>query len=216
VTAVSPRTAVRRHPEPCVYEHEALDAILDEAVTFHVVFLVDGQPFVIPTVHARVGGLLYLHGSAASRMLRTLGKGVDICVTATLLDGVVLARSVYKSSLNYRSVVVGRANKLEDEIEQRFALEAVVEHVAPGRPLDARPPSDEELKATTVLSLPIHSASAKIRSAPPEDFERDLDLPLSAGAIPVALTAETPLTADRVPRGVPIFRYANYKRPVLQ
>jgi uncharacterized protein len=212
------RTRVRRHPERGRYEREAVDAILDEALFCHVGFTFEGQPVVLPTIHARFGDVLYLHGSPASRMLRELAEGVDVCVAATLVDGVVLARSVYKSSLNYRSAVVfGRALKVEDEVEQRLALEAVVEHVAPGRPLDARSPSDEELKATTVLSLPIDEASAKIRSGPPEDFERDLDLPLWAGVIPLALTAGNAVTAERVPRGIPIPRYAShYRRPVLQ
>jgi nitroimidazol reductase NimA-like FMN-containing flavoprotein (pyridoxamine 5'-phosphate oxidase superfamily) len=214
VTAVSPRTAVRRHPERGVYDREAIDAILDEAVMCHVGFIVDGQPFVIPTIHARVGGLLYLHGSPASRMLRTLAEGVDVCVTATLLDGVVLARSVYKSSLNYRSaVVLGRARAVDNGNEKRVALEAVVEHVATGRSADARPPSDEELAATTVLALPIDEASAKVRTGPPGDFDRDLELPIWAGVIPLSVAAGIPETDSRVPAGVEVPPYATgYRR----
>src|SRR5205085_6921836 len=141
----SERIGVRRHPERGSYERPVIEAILDEAVVRHVGFLVDGQPFVIPTIHARVGDTLYLHGSPASRMLRQLAGGVDVCVTATIVDGVVLARSVYKSSLNYRSaVVLGRARKVEDTDEKRLALEAVVEHVASGRSTEARAPNDEE------------------------------------------------------------------------
>src|SRR5437764_6041609 len=133
------RTRVRRHPERGAYEREPIDVILDEALICHVGFVVDGQPFVIPTIHARVDDVLYLHGSPASRMLRTLRDGVDVCVTVTLLDGIVLARSVYKSSLNYRSaVVLGRARAVDSGSEKRVALEAVVEHVAPGRSADAR------------------------------------------------------------------------------
>src|SRR5436853_1207420 len=171
----TPRTTVRRLAARAVYDRRAVYAILDEALICHVGFAVEGQPFVIPTIHARVGDTLYLHGSPASRMLRELSGSVEVCVTATLLDGVVLARSVYKSSLNYRSAVVfGRARKVEDGEEKRLALEAVVEHVAPGRSNEARAPSDEELKATLVLALEIDQASAKIRSGPPQDFEHDI------------------------------------------
>jgi uncharacterized protein len=212
---MSERTRVRRHPERAAYEREAIDAILDEAVVCHVGFVVDGQPFVIPTIHARVGDTLYLHGSPASRMLRRLAGGVDVCVTATLLDGVVLARSVYKSSLNYRSaVVLGHARKVEDPAEKRRALTAVVEHVASGRSRDARAPNDEELSATLVLGLAIEEASAKMRSGPPKDFEHDLDLPIWAGVIPIRLKTEQPETAKQVPAGVAVPSYAmNYERP---
>jgi nitroimidazol reductase NimA-like FMN-containing flavoprotein (pyridoxamine 5'-phosphate oxidase superfamily) len=215
VTAVSARSRVRRHPERGVYDREAIEAILDEAVICHVGFVVDEQPFVIPTIHARVGGLLYLHGSPASRMLRTLTDGVEVCVTATLLDGVVLARSVYKSSLNYRSaVVLGRARLVDELDEKRLALEAVVEHVASGRSRDARPPSTEELQATTVLALRIDEASAKVRTGPPGDFDHDLELEIWAGVIPLRLTAGTPETEARVPAGVEVPAYASdYRRP---
>jgi nitroimidazol reductase NimA-like FMN-containing flavoprotein (pyridoxamine 5'-phosphate oxidase superfamily) len=212
---MSERARVRRHPERGVYEREAINAILDEAVFCHVGFVVDVQPFVIPTIHARVGDALYLHGSPASRMLRELAQGVDVCVTATLLDGVVLASSVYKSSLNYRSaVVLGRAVKVEDADEKRFALEAVVEHVAAGRSREARAPSDEELKATTVLALAIDEVSAKMRTGPPTDFEHDLDLPIWAGVLPLRLVAGEPETAEHVPPGVRLPPYvSDYQRP---
>jgi len=217
VTELSPLIAVRRHPERGIYERAAIDAILDEALICHVGFAVDEQPFVIPTIHARVVNTLYLHGSPASRMLRQLASGVDVCVTATIVDGVVLARSVYKSSLNYRSaVVLGRARKVEDADEKRLALEAVVEHVAAGRSRDARAPNDEELKATLVLALQIDEASAKLRSGPPKDFEDDLALPIWAGIIPLQLTAKAPQTAERVPGGVAVPDYASdYRRPSL-
>jgi uncharacterized protein len=215
VTQLSSRIAVRRHPERGIYERAAIDAILDEALVCHVGFAVDGQPFVIPTIHARVGDTLYLHGSPASRMLRRLAGAVEVCVTATLLDGVVLARSVYKSSLNYRSaVVLGRARKVEDADEKRLALEAVVEHVAAGRSREARPPNDEELKATLVLALRIDAASAKMRSGPPADFEHDLDLPIWAGVVPLGLGVGEPETAEQVPEGVAVPGYASgYQRP---
>lgn len=216
MTEVSPQIRVRRHPERGIYDRAAIDAILDEALVCHAGFAVDGQPFVIPTIHARVGDTLYLHGSPASRMLRQLAGGVDICVTATLLDGIVLARSVYKSSLNYRSaVVLGHARKVEDSDEKRLALEAVVEHVAPGRSREARAPNGDELKATLVLALEIDEASAKVRSGPPKDFEHDLDLPIWAGAIPLGLSALPPETADRVPARVAVPDYAEkYRRPL--
>ena len=198
MTAVSARSRVRRHLERGAYDRAAIDAILDEAVICHVGFVVDKQPFVIPTIHAHVGGLLYLHGSSASRMLRTLTDGFDVCVTASLLDGVVLARSVYKSSLNYRSaVVLGQACPVDERNEKLLALEAVVGHVAPGRSRDARPPSDDELQATTVLALRIDEASAKVRTGPPGDFDHDLELAIWAGVIPLRLAAGTPETEPR-------------------
>jgi uncharacterized protein len=197
------RTRVRRHPERGVYERAAIDAILDEALFCDIGFVVDGQPFVIPAIHARVGDLLYLHGSPASRMLRELGGGVEVCVTATLLDGIVLARSVYNHSLNYRSaVILGRARAVEEREEKLTALTAVVEHVVAGRSRHARPPSPKELAGTKVLALPIDEASAKIRSGPPKDFDEDLELPIWAGVIPLRLVAGEPLTAERVPDGV--------------
>ena len=188
--ASTDRMRVRRHPERGVYERGPIDAILDEALICHVGFVVEGQPFVIPTIHARAGDVLYLHGSPASRMLRTLRDGVDMCVTATLLDGIVLARSVYNSSMNYRSaVVVGCAREVVDADEKLAALETIVEHMAPGRWSDARQPTQGELDGTTVLALALDEASAKVREGPPSDFERDMDLPIWAGVIPLRLEA---------------------------
>jgi nitroimidazol reductase NimA-like FMN-containing flavoprotein (pyridoxamine 5'-phosphate oxidase superfamily) len=215
VTGVSPRSIVRRHPERGVYDRDAIDAVLDEALFCHVGFVCDAQPFVIPTIHARVGDLLYLHGSPASRMLRELGSGIDVCVTATLLDGLVVARSVYHHSLNYRSaVVLGHAHAVEGLEEKRAALEAVVEHVVPGRSRDARAPTDKELAGTTVLALEIDEASAKVRVGPPSDFDADVELPIWAGVIPLSLTAGAPVSEERVPAGVPVPAYASaYRRP---
>ena len=212
---MSERMRLRRHPERGVRERAAIDAILDEALFCHVGFVDAGQPFVIPTIHARAGNLLYLHGSPASRMLRELGGGVEICVTATLLDGVVLARAVYNHSLNYRSaVVLGRARSVEDEREKLAALAAIVEHVVAGRSLDARAPSAKELAASKVLALPIGEASAKVRYGPPKDFDDDLGLPVWAGVIPLRLVAGEPLTEERVPAGVAVPGYAReYQRP---
>ena len=187
------RTEVTRHPERGVYDREAIDRILDEALICHVGFVHDGHPFVIPTIHARFGDTLFIHGSPASRMLKQLAEGVDVCVTVTLLDGLVLARSVYNHSMNYRSVVVlGRARLLRDPAEKLAALEAVVEHLVPGRWEDARQPTEKELAGTLVLALPLDEASAKVRTGPPSDFEADLELPVWAGVIPVALQAGTP------------------------
>jgi uncharacterized protein len=193
------RTRVKRHPERGVYERGPIDAILDEALICHVGFVVDGQPFVIPTIHARAGDVLYLHGSSASRMLRTVGGGVDVCVTVTLLDGIVLARSVYNHSMNYRSaVVLGRARLLEGD-EKLAALETVVEHIVPGRWAEARHPNRKELKATSVLALPLDEASAKIRTGPPTDFDEDLELPIWTGVIPLRLVADSAKSTDGLP-----------------
>jgi nitroimidazol reductase NimA-like FMN-containing flavoprotein (pyridoxamine 5'-phosphate oxidase superfamily) len=198
--ASTDRTRVRRHPERGVYDRGPIDAILDEALICHVGFVVEGQPFVIPTIHARAGDVLYLHGSPASRMLRTLRDGVDVCVTATLLDGLVLARSVYNSSMNYRSVVVvGRAREVVAAEEKLAALEAIVEHMAPGRWSDARQPNQGELDGTTVLALGLDEASAKVRTGPPSDFDRDMDLPVWAGVIPLGLVAGAAESDNGVP-----------------
>jgi uncharacterized protein len=194
----SPRTTVKRHPERGEYDRATIDAILDEALICHVGFVVDGQPFVIPTIHARDGDDLYLHGSPASRMLRTLKKGVDVCVTATLLDGLVLARSVYNHSMNYRSaVVVGRAEEITDTKAKLHAMECVVEHVVPGRWAEARQPTDGEIKGTTILALGLDEASAKVRTGPPQDFDEDLSLPVWAGVIPLDLRRGVPSPDER-------------------
>jgi nitroimidazol reductase NimA-like FMN-containing flavoprotein (pyridoxamine 5'-phosphate oxidase superfamily) len=209
------RTRVRRHPERGAYDRATIDAILDEALISHVGFVVDGQPYVIPTIHARSGDTIYFHGSPGSRMLRRLGEGIDVCVTATIVDGLVLARSVFKHSLNYRSVVVfGRAREVTDAREKSAALAAVVEHVVPGRSAEARPPDDEELAATSVLALEISEASAKVRTGPPVDFERDLDLPVWAGVVPLAIQPASPEPDQHVARGVEVpSEAARFTRP---
>ncbi len=197
---------MKRHPERGVYDRTAIDAILDEALICHVGFVHDGQPYVIPTIHARDGDTLYLHGSPGSRMLRNLAEGVDVCVTATLLDGLVLARSVYHHSMNYRSVVVlGRAREVTDERDKLRAMECVVEHVVAGRWADARQPSPGELKGTTILSVSLDEASAKVRTGGPKDLEEDLELPVWAGVIPLSLVPAPPVPDnDR-----PVPSYAN-------
>jgi nitroimidazol reductase NimA-like FMN-containing flavoprotein (pyridoxamine 5'-phosphate oxidase superfamily) len=184
------RIRVKREPERGRYDRETIDAILDEALLCHLGFEVDGQPFVIPTLHARVGDTLYVHGSAASRALRRAGSGAPVCVTVTLFDGLVLAKSVFNHSVNYRSAVIfGTARVVPDE-EKREALRALTNQLAPGRWDEARQPTEQELKATWILALPIEEASAKVRSGGPEDDPEDQDLPVYAGVVPVHLAAE--------------------------
>jgi uncharacterized protein len=186
---VPDRIRVKREPQRARYDRETVDAILDEALICHLGFAVDGHPYVIPTLHARVGDLLYVHGSAASRMLRHLASGAEICVTATLFDGLVLARSVFNHSVDYRSAIVfGRATLVEGE-EKLTALQALTEQLAPGRWDEARQPTAKELKATSILSVPLDQVSAKVRTGPPEDEPEDLDLPVWAGVVPVHLAA---------------------------
>ena len=190
---------MKRHPERGAYDRATIDAILDEALICHLGFVVRGQPFVIPTIHARDGDVLYIHGSPGSRMLRNAKEGVDLCVTVTLLDGLVLARSVYNHSMNYRSaVVLGRAREVTDREEKLRAMHRVVDHVVPGRWADARQPSDGEIKGTTILAMSLDEASAKIRTGPPTDDEADLELPVWAGVIPLTLEASRPIPDDGV------------------
>lgn len=212
--APTPRTAVRRLPKRGVYDRAAVFAILDEALVCHVGFARDGQPFVIPTIFTRVEDWLYVHGSAASRMLEALGEGIDACVTVTLVDGLVLARSAFHHSMNYRSVVVlGRARLVTDPEEKRAALEAIVEHVVPGRSHEVRAPSEVELLATSVLRLDLVEVSAKVRTGPPVDDPEDMDRPCWAGEIPLRLVAQAPVGDPQLRAGVeppPIAR--NYRR----
>jgi uncharacterized protein len=182
------RSRVRRREQRASYDRELVHRILDEALVCQVAFAVGEQPFVLPTNHGRLGDTLYLHGAVASRMLSVLAGGIPVCVTVTLLDGLVLARSAFHHSMNYRSVVLfGNARKVTDPDEIRSALEAIVEHVVPGRSRHARPPSDAELAATSVVALPIDEGSAKIRSGPPIDAAGDLAHPAWAGVIPLRL-----------------------------
>lgn len=206
------RTKVRRQPKRANYERELVDAIIDEALSCHVGFAIDGRPWVIPTIHARIDDRLYLHGAVANHMLRTLEAGIEACVTITLIDGLVLARSAFHHSMNYRSVMVfGRVTGVDDAEEKRAALHALVEHVVPGRMVDARPPSESELRTTSVLRLPIDEASAKVRAGGPIDDEADLTLPVWAGQLPVAATYGAPVAEpDSVP-GVPAY-VTGYRR----
>jgi nitroimidazol reductase NimA-like FMN-containing flavoprotein (pyridoxamine 5'-phosphate oxidase superfamily) len=192
--APSSRTRVRRHPERGRYDRETVEAILDEALVCHVGFVHHGRPFVIPTLHARVAGDLYLHGSSAGRMVRELAAGADVCVTATLVDGVVLARSVFDHSVNYRSVVVlGSASLVEEPDEKERALKAFTEKLVPGRWAEARPPTEEELKATGVLRMALEECSAKVRSGGPGGGGGpDAELDVWAGVVPLAVRAGQP------------------------
>lgn len=190
----SKRTTVKRIPKRGHYDRETIYSVLDEAIICHVGFAVDGQPYVIPTGFARVDDMIYIHGSAASRMLRELSKGVDVCVTVTILDGLVLARSAFHHSMNYRSVVVlGKAKLVTDETEKMNALEALTDHFVPNRWKDVRPPTELEMKATSVLKLPLGEASAKIRTGPPVDDDADYSLEAWAGVIPISLEKGEPI-----------------------
>ncbi len=194
----SERVRVKRLPARGAYDRETIDAILDEGMICHVGFVVDGQPYVIPTGYARVGDSVYIHGSSASRMLRRLAEGVDVCVTVTLLDGLVLARSAFHHSMNYRSVVLlGQAELVDDPAEKNMALEAFTEHIIPGRWAEVRWPSDLELKATTVLKLAIDEASAKIRTGDPKDDAEDYEMKVWAGVLPLSMVPGEPLADSK-------------------
>jgi nitroimidazol reductase NimA-like FMN-containing flavoprotein (pyridoxamine 5'-phosphate oxidase superfamily) len=211
----SPRTTVRRHSERGVYDRETIHRILDEGLLCHVGFVHDGQPFVIPTLYARIGDILYFHGAVANQMLGSLATTLPVCVTVTLIDGLVMARSHFSHSANYRSVVIlGSARDVTDRAEKLASFEALVEHVARGRWGDARQPTEAEIKATRVLALPIEEASAKIRTGPPKDDPEDLELPVWAGVIPLAMVAGEPISAEGVPASVDTPEYAfDYRRP---
>jgi uncharacterized protein len=210
----SERTRVVREPHRGVYDRESIDKILDEGLVCHVGFSLDGQPYVIPTLYARVGDAIYFHGSAASRMLRRVGEGVDVCVTVTLTDGIVLARSVFNHSMNYRSVVaLGKASFVNEPAEKLEALHAFTEKILPGRWSDARQPNERELKATSILLLPLTEASAKMRVGPPEDDAPDYALRIWAGVIPLHLAAGAPIRDERCDTSIPVPAYAaQYKR----
>ena len=181
------QSRVKRHPERGRYDRETIDAILDDGFLCHLGFVVEGQPYVIPTLHARVGDVLYLHGSPASRKLNELGSGAPVCVTVTHLDGVVLAKSVFNHSVNYRSVVVLGTPRAVTGDEKVAALEAIVEHIAPGRWTEARQPSEKELRTTEVVAISLDEASAKVRSGPPIESPQDEELDVRSGVIPIRL-----------------------------
>lgn len=213
--APSPRSEVRRLSERAAYDRQLINAILDEALICHVGFVHEGTPVVIPTIHARVGDTLYFHGSPASRMLRGMRSGEEICVNVTLIDGLVVARAAFHNSMNYRSVVVfGSPRIVDDAAEKWTALEAVTEHVIPGRWAESRPMTDKELKGTLVAALPISEASAKVRAGGPKDDAEDYDLPIWAGVIPLAAIPGAPIADPllRVEVAVPPY-VSGYQRP---
>src|SRR6202044_2420584 len=208
----TPRTRVVREAHRGVYDRETAYRILDEGFLCHVGFVADGQPFVIPTSYGRKEASLYIHGSAASRMLRQMKDGVPVCVTVTLLDGLVLARSVFNHSMNYRSVVVlGKATLVEDAEEKLEALRLLSEHIIPGRWADARQPNERELKQTSVLRLPIAEFSAKVRIGPPIDDEEDYSFPTWAGVVPLEMIGGTPINDQRLDPGREVPAYAKQK-----
>ncbi len=209
------RTRLKRLPKRGSYDRAVINAIIDQALFCHVGFVQGGAPFVIPTLHVRIGDLLYVHGSATSRMLRTAAGGVPLCVAVTHLDGLVLARSAFHHSINYRSaIILGTAEEVTGEAEKNRVLEALVEHVVPGRWREARVPTSKELAATSVLSLPITEASAKVRPGGPSDDDEDCALPIWAGNIPVRLVTGAPIADDRLAAGIGIpSSVANYRLP---
>jgi uncharacterized protein len=212
--AVTERTRVVREANRAVYDREAIYRILDEAFVCHVGFAMEGQPYVIPTMFARVGDAIYFHGSAASRMLRGVSNGLPVCVTVTLTDGLILARSVFNHSMNYRSVVaVGTASLISEPAEKREALHAFTEKLIPGRWQDARQPNEKELKATSILKLPLTEVSAKVRTGDVEDDADDYALKVWAGVIPLRLVADPAIRDERCDAAIPTPSYAaNYHR----
>jgi len=194
----SDRTRLVREAQRGVYDREAIYRILDEGFVCHVGFTANGQTFVIPTMYARVGDALYFHGSAASRMLRGVSSGLNVCITVTLADGLVLARSVFNHSMNYRSVVaLGNASIVDEAGEKLDALRAFTEKILPGRWDDARQPNEKELKATSILRLPLTEISAKVRTGGVEDDAEDYALPVWAGIVPLRLVADAPVRDER-------------------
>ena len=192
----TPRTALHRIPNRGSYDRDVVHAILDEALVCQLGFVIDGQPFVLPTTFARDGERLFVHGAAASRMMRSLAGGVAACVGVTLVDGLVFARSAFHHSMNYRSVLVlGKAREVTDRSEKLLAMERLVDKVSPGRAARVRSPNDKEVRATTVLAMPLEEVSAKIRVGPPLDEDEDALVPVWAGVVPLSLRAG-PLESD--------------------
>jgi hypothetical protein len=210
----TPRTTVKRLPQRGAYDCATVHQILDEGMICHVGFVVDSQPFVIPTNYVRIGERICLHGSKASRMLQALAEGAEACITVTILDGLVLARSAFHHSMNYRSVVaLGTGAAIEDAKEKNEVLFALSEHVIPGRWQEVRVPSESELNGTLVVAITIREASAKIRTGPPKDDEEDYALPVWAGVLPLSMMPSTPMPDPRLPGDMPVPEHvANYRR----
>ncbi len=212
--SVTERTRVVREPQRAIYDRDAIYKILDEGFICHVGFAVDGQPFVIPTMFARIGDAIYFHGSAASRMLRNVSAGISVCVTVTLVDGLVLARSVFNHSMNYRSVVaLGKATLVDVGVEKLEALRGFTEKILPGRWAEARQPNEKELKATSILKLELNEVSAKVRLGPPEDDAEDYALAIWAGVLPMELKSGAPIRDERCDEGIAVPDYvSDYRR----
>lgn len=209
------RTIVRRHPERGAYDRETVHSIIDEALFCHVAYVDEGFPRIIPTIHARIDRTLYVHGSTASRTLRTIRTGQEVCVAITLLDGLVLARSQFNHSMNYRSVILyGQTREVTDLKESLAAQLALVEHIARGRSSEARTPNEKELKQTSIVAIPLDEASAKVRTGPPVDEEEDLALPVWAGVLPIRMVAGAPQPDPILDPGIPLPHYLDpYRRP---
>ena len=208
------RSTVRRHSDRASYDRDLVLSILDEGLICHLAFVSDGSPVVIPTMYARLDDVIYLHGNPASRMLTTLGRGVDVSLAVTLLDGLVMARSVFSHSMNYRSVVIhGRAVEVTDKAEKMRAFQALVDHVCPGRWDEARHPTAKELATTRVVRLPLAEASAKVRTGPPKDSASDFRLPVWAGQLPLRLVPQQPIDDPTLAAGIAVPDYvAGYSR----
>jgi nitroimidazol reductase NimA-like FMN-containing flavoprotein (pyridoxamine 5'-phosphate oxidase superfamily) len=215
-TSPTSRTKVRRLPERGRYDKETIESILDEGFVCHLGLADNKSVRVVPTAYARVGDVLYLHGAAGNAALKA-AQGAEVCVTVTLVDGLVLARAAFHHSINFRSVTIyGNATEVTDKDEKRRALDAVVEHIVPGRGADARGPNDSEVRATRVIRVPIAEASAKVRTGGPKDDAEDMDLPIWAGQVPLHTVAEPPIADDGLPAGVDVPFYAcNYARPAV-
>jgi nitroimidazol reductase NimA-like FMN-containing flavoprotein (pyridoxamine 5'-phosphate oxidase superfamily) len=210
----TPKTTVKRLPQRGAYDRETIHRILDEGTICHVGFVEDSKPVVIPTIYVRVGERICLHGSKGSRMLQTLAQGAEACITVTLLDGLVLARSAFHHSMNYRSVIAfGTGSAIEDSKEKNSVLHALSEKVIPGRWQEIRVPSEAELNGTQVVAITIREASAKIRTGPPKDDEKDYALPIWAGVLPLTLMPSAPIPDPLLPEGIPVPEHVtNYRR----
>lgn len=207
------RTRVRRHAERGVYEKEQIYSILDEGYICNLGFTVDGQPYVIPTAYGRSGGQIYVHGAAASRTMLSLAEGINVCATVMLVDGFVLARCAFRHSINYRSVVIlGRARLVSDSREKTDALRCITNHLVPNRWEEVREPNETEMLRTSVLSLPLHEVSAKVRSGPPLDLEDDYSIPVWAGVVPVHTRFGEPVPDAHVSPGIPVVGMGRFDR----
>jgi nitroimidazol reductase NimA-like FMN-containing flavoprotein (pyridoxamine 5'-phosphate oxidase superfamily) len=208
----SHRSKINRLPSRGYYDKETINQIIDEALYCHVSFAYNNQPYIIPTIHARMNDRIVLHGAKGSRMMKHIAEGNEVCIALTLMDGLVLARSVFHHSMNYRSVVLfGKGKLFENKVKKLEALKAITEHLIPGRWEDARKPNEKELKATTVVSIDIDEASAKIRTGPPIDDEEDYNLPVWAGVIPILQKFDSPVNDPKLNEDIALPNYIREK-----